>query len=352
MKTGAAGRAASSLAADGACLPGGGQAHGVTRPTRFQGNPEPARNAPPILVGLGEILWDLLPTGRQLGGAPANFAYHAHALGAEARLVSRIGGDALGEAAREQLAALGLSLEALQVDPILATGTAGVSLTADGQPHFTIHEPAAWDALEFSPASRHAVADAHAVCFGTLAQRGGPSRATLRALLSATPPFALRILDLNLRQHYFSRAVIEDSLALAQILKLNDGELAQLASLLDLSGDARAQMARLAERYQLRCVACTRGAQGSLLFAAGAWSEHPGIPTEVVDTVGAGDAFAAAMTLGLLAGWPLEEINHRAVALATYVCTQRGATPPVPATLRAAFRVACDAAVEGKAADP
>jgi len=297
-----------------------------------------ASGTPPVLVGLGEILWDLLPAGRQLGGAPANFACHAHALGAEARLVSRIGRDPLGQAAQEQLAALGLSAEGLQIDPLLATGTAGVSLTADGQPHFTIHEPAAWDALEVTSASRRAVADAHAVCFGTLAQRDGRARAALYSLLASTPPSALRILDLNLRQHYFSRTVVEDSLGLAQVLKLNDGELEQVASLLELGGDARAQIILLAERYQLRCVACTRGARGSLLFSSGRWSEHPGIPTDVVDTVGAGDAFTAAMTLGLLSGWPLDEVNDRAIGLATYVCTQRGATPPVPANLCAAFQ--------------
>jgi len=321
-----------------ACPQAAGGAVGTPRPANLRGNPRPAGNRKPVLVGLGEVLWDLLPAGKQLGGAPANFAYHAHALGAEARLVSRIGNDVLGQATRERLVRLGLPTDKLQTDAVLPTGTAGVVVATDGQPQFTIHEPAAWDALELTPAGRQAVADADAVCFGTLGQRDPRSRATLRSLVAAASASALRVLDLNLRQHYFSRELIEDSLALAQVLKLNDAELTQLGGLLGLGGDARSQIASLAERYDLRCVACTRGAQGSLLFSGGRWSEHPGVPTEVADTVGAGDAFTAAMTLGLLAGWELDEVNRRAIELATFVCTQSGATPALPDTLRAPFR--------------
>lgn len=299
--------------------------------------PETPLHRRPIIVGLGEILWDLLPAGKQLGGAPANFAYHAHALGAEARLVTRIGRDTLGRETRDRLTQLGLSTAPLQMDPVLPTGTAGVVLAADGQPQFTIHEPAAWDTLELTSPGRQVVADADAVCFGTLGQRDPRSRATVRALVAAAPPPALRILDLNLRQHYFSRELIEESLALANVLKLNDAELIQLGVLLRLGGDARSQIATLAARYNLRCVACTRGAQGSVLFADGRWSEHPGVQTQVVDTVGAGDAFTAAMTLGLLAGWDLEEVNRHAIRVATFVCTRAGATPALPDSLRAPF---------------
>jgi len=300
--------------------------------------PETPFDRRPIIVGLGEILWDLLPDGKQLGGAPANFAYHAQALGADARLVSRIGPDALGRETLERLTQLGLSTAALQTDPTLPTGTAGVVVAADGQPQFTIHEPAAWDALELTLEGRHAVADADAVCFGTLGQRDPRSRATVRALVAATPPSALRILDLNLRQHYISRELIEESLALANVLKLNDTELTQLGEFLGLSGDARTQIAALAGRYDLRGVACTRGARGSVLFAGGRWSEHPGVQTHVVDTVGAGDAFTAAMVLGLLVSWDLEEVHRRAIAVATFVCTQSGATPALPDELRAPFQ--------------
>jgi fructokinase len=299
---------------------------------------ERAGNGRRVLVGLGEVLWDLLPTGKQLGGAPANFTYHAHALGAEARLISRIGKDALGQETLDRLKQLGLTAAFVQSDSELPTGTAGVELASDGQPRFTIHEPAAWDALEATSAAGRAVADADALCFGTLAQRDKRSRAALRSLVMAAPPTALRVLDLNLRQHYYSRELIQESLDLAQALKLNDEELVELARILSLTGDTRAQVAALADRFRLRCVACTRGARGSLLFAEGAWSEHAGVPARVVDTVGAGDAFTAAMTLGLLAGWPLDEIHMRAIDVATFVCTQSGATPSLPDVLRAPFQ--------------
>lgn len=291
----------------------------------------------PVIIGLGELLWDMLPSGQQLGGAPANFAYHASSLGAPARIISRVGNDDLGREALHRLEALGLSTDCVEVDPNLPTGTVTVQLAEDGQPQFTIHEGVAWDALAGSAASRQSVQSADALCFGTLAQRSEPSRSTIRSFVAATPASALRILDVNLRQHYYSRSVIEDSLCLADVFKVNDSELIQLAEMFQLTGDERSQIAQLADRYALRCVACTRGVRGSLLFAQGCWSDQPGVPTKVVDTVGAGDAFTAAMTLGLLAGWPLDEVNLRATELASFVCSQAGATPAIPDRLSALF---------------
>lgn len=289
------------------------------------------------LVGLGEILWDLLPDGRQLGGAPANFTYHACALGAEARLISRVGHDDLGREAASQLARLGIPTDGLEVDDALPTGTVSVEVTADGQPHYQIHENVAWDALRGEAAGRRAVAAADAVCFGTLAQRREPSRSTIISLVAAAPPSAWRILDVNLRQHYFSERLINESLAFANVLKLNDTELPHLAKVFDLSGDERSQIHQLAERQFLRVVAYTRGGRGSLLYSEGRWSDHPGIPAKVVDTVGAGDSFTAAMTLGLLAGWDLDRINENANRVAAHVCSCAGATPPLPENLRAYF---------------
>jgi fructokinase len=288
------------------------------------------------LVGLGEVLWDLLPGGRQLGGAPANFAYHAAALGAEAQIISRVGHDPLGRELLQRLDALGVPTGCIEVDPARPTGTVAVEVAADGQPVFHICENVAWDAIRGEAAGRLAVAGADAVCFGTLAQRSEPSRSTLRSLVSAAPPSALRILDVNLRQHYFSEQVIRESLALANVLKVNDAELPRLAGMLSLSGDDRSQMAQLASRLNLRGVAYTRGQRGSLLFFGGRWSDHPGVPTRVVDTVGAGDAFTAAMALGLLAGWELERLNQQANDVAAYVCSCAGATPAMPESLRAA----------------
>lgn len=287
------------------------------------------------LVGIGEVLWDLLPAGPQLGGAPANFTCHACALGAAASLISRVGNDDLGRTALKRLAALGIPLEAVEVDPDRPTGTVGVDLRADGQPQFHIHENVAWDSLSGSPAATAAVRTADAICFGTLAQRSENSRATIRALVQATPSTALRILDINLRPPYVSVDVSRESLELANALKVNDTELPWLASALACHGDMRSQIVQIAERYKLRLVAYTRGSQGSLLYADGLWSDHLGVKTEVVDAVGAGDAFTAAMALGHLAGWNLDRINALANQVASFVCSHAGATPALPASLRA-----------------
>lgn len=288
-------------------------------------------------VGLGEVLWDELPGGRQPGGAPANFAYHAAALGARAEVVSRVGADAAGRELVARLAGLGLGTDAIEVDPTAPTGTVTVRCDAGGQPAYVIHERVAWDFLAGEAAGRRAAAAADALCFGTLAQRGAAARASIRALVGLTPPGALRILDVNLRQHYHSRELLAASLALANVLKLNETELPLLAEMFGLAGDEPAVVAGLAERFALRAVAYTRGARGSVLWADGVLREQPGAPVRVVDTVGAGDSFTAAFALGLLAGWPLATIGARATAVAAHVCSQPGATPELPAELRAPF---------------
>lgn len=291
----------------------------------------------PNFVGLGEVLWDVLPDGRQLGGAPANFAYHAAALGARAGIVSRIGRDPLGTELLARLRQLDIATEAVEVDPAAPTGTVTVSLEADGQPGYTIHEAVAWDHLAAAEAGCRAVAAADAVCFGTLAQRSARARASIHTLLGHARRDALRIFDVNLRQHYYSRDLIEHSLALANVLKVNETELPLLAGMFRLGGDEAAQVAELARRFSLRAVAFTRGGRGSLLHADGVTCEHPGLPVQVKDTVGAGDSFTAAFALGLLRGWPLAVINARATAIAAFVCSQKGATPVLPGDLRAPF---------------
>lgn len=290
------------------------------------------------LVGLGEVLWDLLPTGRLLGGAPANFAYHAAALGARAVIVSRVGDDQAGRELLQRLTDLGLSIETIEVDSEAPTGTVTVDLGCDGQPRYTIHENVAWDRLAGEPAGRRAVAAADAVCFGTLAQRSKTSRRTIASLVRSTRPEALRILDVNLRQHYYTRDLLAESLGLANVLKVNEAELPRLAELFDLPGDERGRIAELARRFNLRLVAHTRGDRGSQLHAGGQWSEHPGIPTTVADTIGAGDSFTAALALGTLLGWPLDVVHARAGEVAAYVCSRPGGTPELPDRLRAPFR--------------
>jgi len=283
-------------------------------------------------IGLGEVLWDLLPGGRQLGGAPANFAYHAHALGAESLVVSRVGRDDLGRDLVEHLNALGLVTSGISVDPAAPTGTVSVTLDPTGQPTYTIHTDVAWDFLEAGPEVLRAAAGADAVCFGTLAQRHPVARDSIRRLLQATRPEALRIFDINLRQRFWSREVIVESLALANVLKLNDEE---LPILMDLLGwpceDDQGLMARLAQRFDLRAVALTRGARGSLLWTADRSWNWPGSDLKVADTVGAGDSYTAALALGLLSGKSPEDILRIAHRVADFVCTQPGATPPMPA---------------------
>ena len=289
------------------------------------------------VVGIGELLWDMLPSGAQIGGAPANFSYHAGALGAETRTISRVGNDALGHELRAQLMALGVSTECVQVDPTLATGTVAVEIDADGQPCFDIRANVAWDHLQVDAPAMNAASSADALCFGTLAQRDPVSRASIRALVSASPSSTLRVLDVNLRQQYYSRALIEESLALATVLKVNDLELPRLVSLFSLSGDLHSQLEQLAERWQLNAIALTRGGSGSVLLTAHDYSEHPGVPVTVKDTIGAGDAFTAAMTIGLLSGWALDDVNAHANEVASFVASCSGGTPPLPACIRDAF---------------
>jgi fructokinase len=298
------------------------------------------------ILAIGEVLWDLLPTGRQLGGAPANFACHAKALGADARLVTRVGDDALGEEVRERFRRVGLPTETVAIEAGVPTGTVSVAIWADGQPGYTIREDVAWDRLAADGPALEAAQAADAVCFGSLAQRSEPARRAVRTLVAATRPEALRIFDVNLRPPFASRGLIEGSLALANALKLNDQELPVLAKLFGLPGGVKEQMAALAGRYRLAMVALTRGAGGSLLLADGQWSDHPGLPIAVCDTIGGGDAFTAALTVGRLAGWPLEEINRRANQVAAFVCSRPGATPALPASIRRWF------APRGKALPP
>jgi fructokinase len=250
-----------------------------------------------------------------------------------------VGDDPLGREIIERLKALGVAVDAIELDSAAPTGTVTVTVAADGQPQFHIHENVAWDNLRGDAAGRLAASRADAICFGSLAQRSAPSRSTIRSLVALAPAAAWRIFDVNLRQHYYSSDVIAESLALSNALKVNDTELPRLAEMLGLPGDARSQIGTLAGRYNLRLVAYTRGERGSLLHAAGQWSDHPGLKTAVVDTVGAGDSFTAAMTLGLLAGWDLDRINEQANRVAAFVCSRAGATPALPDELRESFRL-------------
>ena len=283
----------------------------------------------PVVVGLGEILWDVFPEGKQLGGAPLNFSHHCAQLGAEAYPVSAVGPDADGAEIRQILAAKNLPDLHVLTDPAHPTGRVNVTLK-DGKPTYEILRDVAWDYIRFDENLRNLAARADAACFGSLAQRNSASREAIHAFLDAMCPDSLRIFDINLRQDFYSREIIESSLRRANILKLSDEELPVLAAMFDLPGDASAQLRRLRELFDLRLVAYTRGGSGSLLLTATESSDHLGLPTEVLDTVGAGDSFTATLCTGLLQNLPLAEINIRANRVAAFVCSQVGATPTLP----------------------
>lgn len=291
----------------------------------------------PLIIGIGEILWDMLPSGRRMGGAPANFASHARALGADARIVSRVGDDPAGAMLLTQLEEAGTSIAGISYDAHHPTGSVGVKILDDGQPVFTIHENVAWDYLSANATARDLFKQADAVCFGTLAQRNPASATAIRELVASTAPGALRIFDVNLRQNHYSASTIAASLELANVLKLNDAELPEISALLDIGGTLREKLTALVSRYDLRLIAYTRGSEGSVLFDGHNWCEHPGMAVEVRDTIGAGDSFTAAVTLGLLKRWPLTEISAAANEVAAHVCSHDGAVPAMPDSIRLRF---------------
>ncbi len=287
----------------------------------------------PTIVGLGEILWDVFPDGPRFGGAPANFACHVAALGGNAQMVSALGCDDYGRQAFDELNTRGVGTDGVRRDAERPTGTVTVSLDADGHASYEFASDTAWDALPWSDGLARLAAETSAVSFGTLGQRIQRSRETIRQFVKATPAGARRIFDVNLRPPFVTDPVILDSLPLANVLKLNDEELPTLAALCELSGSQIEIMRQLAGRFALDVVALTRGDRGAVLLRGEEVSEHPGVATEVVDTVGAGDAFTAVLALGLLAGSDLTTINEDACKVAAFVCSQSGATPQLPAGL-------------------
>jgi len=283
----------------------------------------------PIVVGIGEMLWDVFPEGKKLGGAPLNFSHHCGQLGASAHPVSAVGADADGAEIRQILASKNLPDANVQTDTAHPTGRVNITLQ-NGKPTYEILAEVAWDYIRFDQNLRDLASRADAVCFGSLAQRSPVSRATIQAFLEAMRPEALRIFDVNLRQNFYSREILETSLRHANIFKLSDEELPTLAGFFDLSGEVLEQLQALRQMFDLRLVAYTRGGEGSLLVTANETSDHPGFPTEVIDTVGAGDSFTAALCMGLLQNLPLAEINRHACQVASFVCSQSGATPQLP----------------------
>ena len=279
------------------------------------------------VVGIGELLWDLFPSGKRLGGAPMNFCYHCQQLGAEGIPVSAVGSDELGADIRAVLAANGVTDEFVAEDSLHPTGTVRVELDGRGKPAYEICEDVAWDYIPLCTEEMQLAAKADAVCFGSLAQRNGVSRKTIPGFLLAMNADALKIFDINLRQNFYSREIIEESLRLCNVLKLSDEELPVLAELFGLSDSVGQQLETLRSTFNLKLIAYTRGADGSLLVSKDEISEHSGCASNAVNSVGAGDSFAAALCMGLLNGKPLDEISEHANRVAAFVCSQDSATP-------------------------
>lgn len=281
-----------------------------------------------VIVGLGELLWDLLPKGKQLGGAPANFAYMTSLLGDEGLVASRVGSDALGRSAARRLQRIGLKSSHLQVDTTHPTGTAKVQVDPAGQPTFEFGESVAWDFFQWTTEWHNLADQADAVCFGSLAQRAPRSRATIRAFLQAVRPRTLRVFDVNLRPPFYSAETLDESLRLTDIVKLNHDELATVAKLFGHAFVAEEKAARwLRDTYKLKLVCVTRGAAGSLLVSEKQVRSHPGCKVSVVDTVGSGDAFTAALIYHYLRRASLSTLNEAANRMGSWVASQTGATP-------------------------
>jgi fructokinase len=282
------------------------------------------------MVGLGEVLWDILPEKKEFGGAPANFAYHAKALGGDGWVVSCIGDDSLGVEILDRLDGMDINRQFVALDREHPTGTVSVEIDGDGKPTYIIHEGVAWDFIPQMPGLDEAAAKVDAVCFGSLAQRAPVSQETIGRFLAATKPDCLRIFDINLRQHYYDAETVTAGLEAASVLKLNDEELPVVAWMLQMEGDEPQLLDSLLKRFSLKLVALTKGEKGSVLVAADGRSELDAVGTTISDTVGAGDAFTAVVAVGMMRGLDLETINRHASRVAAYVCSQSGATPHMP----------------------
>jgi fructokinase len=286
------------------------------------------------IASIGELLWDVFPGGAEIGGAPGNFAYHAQAIGGEAIVVSAVGNDERGKGIIDRFRAMSLTTRYIIMDREHPTGTVTVVVDDEGRPSYTIHEKVAWDFIPRTPQLAQLATNIDAVCFGSLGQRAEVSRDTIQWFVKNSSLKALRIFDVTLRQSFYSWDAIEFSLRVANTLKLNEEELKSLAEFFALNGDEPALIKKIAAKFDIRLVAYTRGDRGSLLYAGGEISDHPGYRTAVVDTVGAGDAFTAALVIGMLLGKKLDIINDAANRLASFVCSRRGATPELPEKLR------------------
>lgn len=277
----------------------------------------------PIIIGIGELLWDMLPSGKKAGGAPVNFVFHASDAGVESHAISAVGKDSLGDEMMAEIEKASIRHHIARVD--FPTSRVEVELT-DGIPSYRIIEGVAWDHIPLTDSMRALAKEADAICFGTLAQRSNESRNTIQTMLSLLPINGYRVCDINLRQHFFSKEVIEESLEACNVLKLNEEELTVLKETFDIpERDVKASCRWLMDRHALRFMILTAGADYSLILAPGIESHIKTPRVKVVDTVGAGDAFTGAFIAAILQGKSLQEAHRSAVDRSAFVCTQPGA---------------------------
>ena len=286
------------------------------------------------VVGLGEVLWDVLPEGKKLGGAPANFAYHAgQFLGMGNTIaVSALGEDKLADETIEALKEHGLNYLLPRVN--YPTGTVHVTLSGDGIPAYEIKENVAWDNIPYTPEIAEIAKNCRAVCFGSLAQRSVTSWATIRQFLDDTPADCLKIFDINLRQQFYTKDVIEESLKRCNILKINDEELVVIKRMYGYDDlDMRGICEKMLAEYGLKMLVLTCGTNGSYVFAPGLTSFQETPKVKVADTVGAGDSFTGSFCASIINGKPIQEAHKKAVEVSAFVCTQNGAMPTLPPEL-------------------
>lgn len=280
-------------------------------------------NALKTVVGIGEVLWDMLPNGKQLGGAPINFAYHVTQLGLRGIAVSAVGNDSLGD---EIIACLNAhSIENIIERINFPTGIVNVTIDSSGIPQYDICQDVAWDKISFSPQLTRLALDADAVCFGTLGQRNAVSRVAIRKFVEMLPDNCLRICDINIRQSYYTHEIIEWSLRHCDILKVNNDELDLLKSILGLPDDNNMACISILHKYNLKVVILTLGEYGSWIYSANEKSYEPTPEVNVIDTVGAGDSFTAAFVVSYLNGKSIKESHRHAVAVSAQTCTHPGA---------------------------
>ena len=286
-----------------------------------------------IIVGLGEVLWDCLPEGRKIGGAPANFAFHASQFGYESWAVSAIGNDALADETVAALDANGLNHALPRVD--FPTGQVQVSLDEAGVATYDIREGSAWDNIPFTPELETLARRSRAICFGSLAQRSETSRRTIYRFLETAPADCMRIFDINLRQNFYNKEIICESLKRCNVLKINDEELVIIGRMFGYPGlDVENKCWLILGKYDLDMLILTCGINGSYVFSKGSMSYFETPNVEVADTVGAGDSFTGSFVASVLSGKPVAEAHRIAVNVSAYVCTSAGAMAVVPENLK------------------